>query len=117
MNWCLNLRQDIYNTLTIHGLITCDKLPQSVLDVQLFWKTTAYHIGGHVFSLDDIEHGILRGEQTLYASLCNCVGVLSVQIHVCLYVYNAHTVLKHHPPGFRPLMNQLDVFMISDFLC
>ncbi|KAK2158173.1 hypothetical protein LSH36_175g03004 [Paralvinella palmiformis] len=34
-----------------------------ILDVQLFWKTTAYHIGGHVFSLDDIEHGILRGNR------------------------------------------------------
>lgn len=54
---------NVYNSLTIHGLVTHDKLPQSVLDVQLFWKTTAYRIGGHVFSLDDIEHGILRGNR------------------------------------------------------
>lgn len=52
--------QDIYNSLTIHGI--CEQaLPSSVLGVKDFWKTTAYNIGGHVFSLDDIEHGILRG--------------------------------------------------------
>ncbi len=26
-----------------------------------FWSRVAYKIGQHVFSLDDIEHGILRG--------------------------------------------------------
>ncbi|CAH1787699.1 unnamed protein product [Owenia fusiformis] len=54
---------NIYNALTIHGLIDCDTMPCSVLDVQQFWKNTAYNIGGHVFSLDDIEHGILRGNR------------------------------------------------------
>ncbi|XP_077979261.1 uncharacterized protein LOC144434637 [Glandiceps talaboti] len=54
---------NIYNALTIHGLIECDSLPASVLDVRQFWHTTAYNIGGHVFSLDDIEHGILRGNR------------------------------------------------------
>ncbi|ELT91929.1 hypothetical protein CAPTEDRAFT_216457 [Capitella teleta] len=58
---------DIYNALTIHGLITSE-LPSSVLSIQLFWKTTAYNIGGHVFSLDEIEHGILRGNRPHPAS-------------------------------------------------
>ena len=48
--------------MTIHGLAECDTLPESVLKVQMFWKVTSYNIGGHVFSLDDIEHGILRGK-------------------------------------------------------
>lgn len=52
---------DAYNTLTIHGVISQNELPESVLKVKQFWRTTAYRIGGHVFSLDDIEHGILRG--------------------------------------------------------
>ncbi len=53
---------DVYNCLTIHGLASASQLPASVLEVSQFWKTTAYIIGGHTYSLDDIEHGILRGE-------------------------------------------------------
>lgn len=54
---------DIYNALTIHGLAVCDTLPSSVLDISNFWRQTAYSIGGYVLSLDDIEHGILRGKK------------------------------------------------------
>ena len=53
---------DLYNALTIHGLAEQAALPSSVLDIQQFWKTTGYNVGGLVYSLDDIEHGILRGE-------------------------------------------------------
>ena len=53
---------DLYNALTIHGLAEQATLPSSVLDIQQFWKTTGYNVGGLVYSLDDIEHGILRGE-------------------------------------------------------
>ena len=59
----------------------CDKLPQSVLDVQLFWKTTAYRIGGHVFSLDDIEHGILRGKSVLYFCSVKCFCSMATVLH------------------------------------
>ena len=59
---CLNyILSDVYNALTIHGLATTGQLPKSVLDVSNFWKSTSYSIGGMVFSLDDIEHGVLRG--------------------------------------------------------
>lgn len=54
---------NIYNALTIHGLVRCDTLPGSVLDVEKFWRNTGYVIGGHKYSLDDIEHGILRGNR------------------------------------------------------
>ena len=36
-------------------------LPNSVLEIKNFWRKTSYNIGGQKFSLDDIEHGILRG--------------------------------------------------------
>ena len=55
---------DVYNTLTIHGILSMDELPDSVLKVRQFWKNTCYRIADHIFSLDDIEHGILRGEST-----------------------------------------------------
>ncbi|KAL3841343.1 hypothetical protein ACJMK2_019502 [Sinanodonta woodiana] len=54
---------NIYNALTIHGLVEQDELPSSVLQIQQFWKRTGYKIGGHVFSLDDMEHGVLRGNR------------------------------------------------------
>lgn len=54
---------NLYNALTIHGLAKLDKLPDSVLNVQQFWRKTSYNIGGHCYSLDDIEHGILRGNK------------------------------------------------------
>lgn len=52
---------DIYNALTIHGLAKCPTLPRSVLDVEKFWRSTGYIISGDEYSLDDIEHGVLRG--------------------------------------------------------
>lgn len=58
----LNLLTDIYNALTIHGLAERSELPESVLKVQQFWKVTSYNIGGLVYSLDAIEHGVLRGK-------------------------------------------------------
>ena len=62
----LNFTPDVYNALTIHALVMCDSvLPSSVLELQSFWRTNAYSIGGLVFSLDDIEHGILRGRINL----------------------------------------------------
>ncbi|XP_061182675.1 uncharacterized protein LOC133191032 [Saccostrea echinata] len=59
---------NLYNALTIHGLAEQESLPSSVLDIQQFWKTTAYNVGGLVYSLDDIEHGILRGNRSHPAS-------------------------------------------------
>ena len=61
VNSFLVVYSDIYNALTIHGLVEREKLPSSVLDVQLYWKTTAYKIGSQLYTLDDMEHGILRG--------------------------------------------------------
>ncbi len=68
MQLLLNACADVYNALTIHGLAECATLPESVLKVQMFWKVTSYNIGGHVFSLDDIEHGILRGKDLCFSS-------------------------------------------------
>jgi len=55
----------MYNSLTIHGLANCDQLPSSVLEVKDSWAYTCYSIGGLVFSLDDMEHGILRGMENM----------------------------------------------------
>lgn len=52
-----------YNVLTIHAITTLDASVVSVLSVPDFWTIHAYCIGGLLFSLDDMEHGILRGNR------------------------------------------------------
>lgn len=49
-----------YNALVVHGVIAAG-IPESVLDLPAFFENTAYEIGGLRYSLDPIEHGILRG--------------------------------------------------------
>lgn len=53
---------NLYNVLTIHGIIALG-IRQSVQEVKGFFEETSYHVGGYLFSLDEIEHGILRGNQ------------------------------------------------------
>ena len=64
----MSIFKDIYNALTIHSICYLKqndeiKESRSMLDQASgrFWSTMAYRIGLYVFSLDDIEHGILRG--------------------------------------------------------
>ncbi|XP_055341170.1 uncharacterized protein LOC129590147 [Paramacrobiotus metropolitanus] len=58
---------NIYNLMTMHALIELSArdtgIPRSMLDVKDFWRSFEYKIGGLTFSLDDIEHGILRGNR------------------------------------------------------
>ncbi|KAK3747651.1 hypothetical protein RRG08_024798 [Elysia crispata] len=60
---------NVYNSLTIHGLLEQPKLPDSVLSVQQFFRTVGYIIGNLVYSLDDIEHGVLRSNRPHPASI------------------------------------------------
>ncbi len=51
---------NLYNTMVIHGVIDWD-IRESVKENNGFFTRLKYDIGGHLFSLNDIEHGILRG--------------------------------------------------------
>lgn len=51
---------NLYNCLIIHGIIALG-LRESVKEVSGFFGRIAYNVGDWVFSPDDIEHGILRG--------------------------------------------------------
>lgn len=53
---------NIYNALVIHGIVALG-LRQSVWEAGPFFRRARYVVGGHVFSLDDIEHGLLRGNR------------------------------------------------------
>ena len=51
---------NLYNTMVIHGVIDWD-IRESVKERNGFFTRLKYDIGGHLFSLSEIEHGILRG--------------------------------------------------------
>jgi hypothetical protein len=53
---------NIYNAAVIHGVIELG-LERSVRDYPRFFDRIAYEIGGYPFSLNEIEHGILRGNR------------------------------------------------------
>jgi hypothetical protein len=50
---------NLYNTLIMDAIIHY-QIKETVLSISGFFRKAAYNIGGHRFSLDDIEHGILR---------------------------------------------------------
>ena len=53
---------NVYNTMVIHGVIELG-LRNSVKECPRFFDRIVYEIGGRRFSLNDIEHGILRGNR------------------------------------------------------
>ncbi len=53
---------NLYNVLTVHGIIALG-IRESVQEYSGFFEKVSYHVGGYLFSLDEIEHGILRGNQ------------------------------------------------------
>ena len=50
---------NVYNALVLHGIVRLG-VRSSVRRVWNFFGRVAYRVGGLVFSLDDIEHGLLR---------------------------------------------------------
>ncbi|UCE79217.1 MAG: DUF547 domain-containing protein [Nitrospiraceae bacterium] len=51
---------NLYNTIVVDGIAKMG-IQQSVKEVSSFFDSVKYNIGGYLFSPDDIEHGILRG--------------------------------------------------------
>ncbi|MBK7975322.1 MAG: DUF547 domain-containing protein [Deltaproteobacteria bacterium] len=51
---------NLYNVLVIHGVVALG-VRRSVMEVPSFFGTVAYRIGDFLFTPDEIENGILRG--------------------------------------------------------
>jgi hypothetical protein len=57
---------NLYNALTIDAVISFginNSVTEGLLGIFSFFRGAAYHIGEHRFSLEDIEHGILRANK------------------------------------------------------
>jgi len=60
---------NLYNSLVLHGFTVLG--PPSTMHQRIyFYNHTCYHLGGFNFSLNDIEHGLLRGNQKPHNSYC-----------------------------------------------
>ena len=52
---------NVYNAFVLHAVIARN-VSDSIRSVGDFYTESKYEVGGYVFSLDDIEHGLLRGD-------------------------------------------------------
>jgi uncharacterized membrane protein YdjX (TVP38/TMEM64 family) len=64
---------NLYNTLVIHGIIELG-IRETVKEIPRFFHRIAYVIGGMVFTPDDIEHGILRGNRRPFNGLFRLIS-------------------------------------------
>ena len=53
---------NLYNSLVLHAVVAKD-VRGSVLSSKGFFDQSAYRVGGRCFTLEDIEHGILRSNR------------------------------------------------------
>lgn len=53
---------NLYNVIVIHGVIELD-IKDSVREVRNFFRRIRYRVGDMLFSPEEIEHGILRGNR------------------------------------------------------
>jgi hypothetical protein len=53
---------NLYNALVLHGIMALG-LRRSVWEMWNFFGRVSYRVGGTVLSVDEIEHGILRGNR------------------------------------------------------
>lgn len=53
---------NLYNTLTVHAIVEFE-VKGSVLSERGFFRKARYAVGEFVLSLDEIEHGVLRGNR------------------------------------------------------
>lgn len=59
---------NVYNCMVMHGFIQYG-VPQNSIQRGQFFNNVKYDIGGYEYSLNDIEHGILRGNKCPPSSL------------------------------------------------
>lgn len=54
---------NLYNGLTIHAIVQHRRKVSSVLEIVSFWRVWAYDVGGLTYTLDELEHGLMRGNR------------------------------------------------------
>ena len=68
---------NVYNALVVHATAVVGP-PSGFFDRLSYFDRHAYDIGGHAYTCDDIEHGVLRGNRPGAASLEAILGAPGV---------------------------------------
>ncbi|NIQ39648.1 MAG: DUF547 domain-containing protein [Proteobacteria bacterium] len=71
---------NLYNTMVIHGIVSLG-IKESVKEKRGFFDRVTYDIAGYLFSLNDIEHGILRGNKRIPHRLWRAFGRSDPRCH------------------------------------
>lgn len=78
---------NIYNALVLHGFVVLG--PPTTLCQRLhFYNHTCYRIGKQVYALNDIEHGILRGNQKPYISFRRVFSSIDPRVKNAIVVWD-----------------------------
>lgn len=62
---------NLYNVMVIHGVVEL-RIRDSVKEVRRFFKRIKYMVGNRLYSLEDIEHGVLRANKRPPNSFRKC---------------------------------------------
>eukprot|EP01125_Pyxidicula_operculata_P018614 TRINITY_DN6623_c0_g1_i1.p1 TRINITY_DN6623_c0_g1~~TRINITY_DN6623_c0_g1_i1.p1 ORF type:complete len:1121 (+),score=202.26 TRINITY_DN6623_c0_g1_i1:125-3487(+) len=108
---------NMYNILVIHGTAIIGA-PTSYFSRSSFFKKVSYNVGGYRFSLDEIEHGILRANSSPPGSLFNTFSSsdprliyklkkIDPRIHFCLNcgAKSCPRLQLYTPEGFDAQLN------------
>lgn len=88
-------------------MAACDTgAPKSVLEINNFWRKTLYNIGGYIFSLDDIEHGVLRGTNFFYFFYACHEGTMIIMVMIAIIVLNSSLGFFPISPAFWKMFNK-----------
>ena len=78
---------NIYNALVLHGFVVLG--PPTTLCQRLhFYNHTCYRIGKQVYALNDIEHGILRGNQKPHISFRRVFSSIDPRVKNAIVVWD-----------------------------
>ncbi|RUS78046.1 hypothetical protein EGW08_014185 [Elysia chlorotica] len=77
---------NIYNALVIHANIVKGP-PSNMYSRYKFFNNSKYIIGGHPYSLQDIENGVLRGNRKGVGQFCNPFGKKDPRLEVALVTH------------------------------
>jgi hypothetical protein len=69
----LSFWTNLYNTIVVDGIVSLG-IKRSVQEAPEFFSRLKYIIGGQLFSADDMEHGILRGNKRPWFHMMRQLG-------------------------------------------
>ena len=109
---------NLYNFLVLDGILEFN-IKTSVQDEKGFFSKTSYRLGEYLFSLDDIEHGILRNNQRRPYSLFRqfsgsdarkefCVTPPDSRVHCCFAcgAKSGPALVVYTPKNLQQKLNQ-----------